>query len=151
MEVDMDNFDEVAPIFEGHLKKASFVAMDLEMSGISLPYERMGPGDLIPHRYQRCKRVVEKYGIAQVGFCLFEEAHKPRNRSSSNGRSPSGSKQSRPSLASSSMMEVDHEGGRDKSPSGSGSRASSLVARPFNFYIFPRPVEDLPTGTWSVL
>ena len=58
MDVDVSNFDEAAESFEKYLKGASFVAMDLEMSGIQIPHARPCMGDTVPEIYRKAKAVV---------------------------------------------------------------------------------------------
>lgn len=54
------------------MKTASYIAIDLEMSGISLPGQKRPPKDDTPEqRYQRLKKIPELYSIIQVGISLF--------------------------------------------------------------------------------
>ena len=95
MDLDCDNYREGEVLFEKHMQTCDFIAMDLEMTGIKMEGEAMGAGDLVPVRYERCKRVVENFGIVQCGLCLFEY-----------------------------------------------DENDELIARPFNFYLFPRSIEE---------
>jgi hypothetical protein len=56
------------------LKTASYVAIDEEMTGISLPGEKRSPKDDTPEqRYQRLKKIPERYSIISVGISLFHK------------------------------------------------------------------------------
>jgi len=79
MDVDTDNFEDALALFEQHLPRAAFVALDLEMTGISGPPDtRSSQGDVPQVQYEKARAVVTRpYNIVQVGICLFEE---PRPR-----------------------------------------------------------------------
>ena len=56
------------------LPTAAFVAIDEEMTGITLPHSSRPPKDHTPsQRYQHLKAVPETYSIIQLGVCLFHE------------------------------------------------------------------------------
>jgi hypothetical protein len=56
------------------LKTASYVAIDEEMTGISLPGEKPPLKDDTPEqRYQRFKKIPERYSIISVGVSLFHK------------------------------------------------------------------------------
>jgi len=56
------------------LKTASYVAIDEEMTGISLPGEKPPLKDDTPEqRYQRFKKIPERYSIISVGISLFHK------------------------------------------------------------------------------
>ena len=60
--------------FLKHLATASYVAIDEEMTGISIPGEKRAPKDDTPEqRYQRLKAVPERYSIISVGVSLFHK------------------------------------------------------------------------------
>lgn len=57
-----------------HLPTAAFVAIDEEMTGISLPGTKRPTKDDTPsQRYKTLKAVPERYGIIQFGVALFHE------------------------------------------------------------------------------
>ena len=70
--------------FIHHLQNASFIAIDEEMSGISLPSsinERKLSKDESPDdRYSMLKMVPERYSIIQLGVCIFEQKRNPSKR-----------------------------------------------------------------------
>ena len=56
------------------LPSAAFVAIDEEMTGITLPNSARPSKDHTPsQRYQHLKAVPEKYSIIQLGICLFHQ------------------------------------------------------------------------------
>lgn len=74
MDVDSDNFEEAYSLLETHLQKASYVAIDLEMTGILFPPDvRTSAGDVPQVRYNKYRLVVDRpLNIVQVGICLYE-------------------------------------------------------------------------------
>ena len=61
--------------FIRNLKDASWIAIDEEMTGISLPHgeaKRLSKDDSPEDRYPSLKPVPERYAIIQLGICLFE-------------------------------------------------------------------------------
>lgn len=107
MEVTKRNFDQVVNEFEALLPTCSFVAIDEEMTGISLFNPATGQvengtkvSDSIQERYAKMKPVAETYRIIQLGVCLFH-----------------------PKQA--------------QSEQGDNSQQVSYEARPYNFYLFP--------------
>eukprot|EP00927_Polykrikos_kofoidii_P078209 TRINITY_DN75053_c0_g1_i1.p1 TRINITY_DN75053_c0_g1~~TRINITY_DN75053_c0_g1_i1.p1 ORF type:complete len:577 (-),score=86.53 TRINITY_DN75053_c0_g1_i1:172-1902(-) len=99
MDVDRDNFEDALVLFEKHLPQATFVSIDLEMTGISgPPATKSSGGDTPTETYAKGRSIVEQpYSIIQVGICLFEE----------NLNTP-----------------------------------GKFDCRPFNVYVFPRPVNE---------
>ncbi|KAG7354656.1 CAF1 family ribonuclease [Nitzschia inconspicua] len=76
IEVTKSNFVEKSNDFIKHLPNASFIAIDEEMTGISLPPNEVTPlskEDSPAHRYSALKRVPERYSIIQLGISLFEQ------------------------------------------------------------------------------
>ncbi|CAE8645075.1 unnamed protein product [Polarella glacialis] len=75
MDVDVDNFEEALALFAEHLPKATFVAVDLEMTGITGPPETQTcAGDVPQVQYSKARKVLaQPLNIVQVGLCLFEE------------------------------------------------------------------------------
>jgi len=75
MDVDADNFEEGFAMLEEHLPRSAFVALDLEMTGITGPADtRVNGGDAPQVQYSKSRAVVTRpYNIVQVGICLFEE------------------------------------------------------------------------------
>ena len=92
-----DNSEAALEAFQTHLQRATFVAMDLEMTGVvGTPETQVCDGDVPQVQYSKACAVVNRpYNIVQVGLCLFEEAS-PRH----------------------------------------------FECRPFNVYVFPRPVDE---------
>eukprot|EP01061_Rhynchopus_euleeides_P003065 TRINITY_DN12358_c0_g1_i1.p1 TRINITY_DN12358_c0_g1~~TRINITY_DN12358_c0_g1_i1.p1 ORF type:complete len:597 (+),score=222.31 TRINITY_DN12358_c0_g1_i1:52-1842(+) len=99
MEVDATNFAEGLLQVQDALSECDFVAVDLEMTGISLPHTRINVGDLTESRYTKYRDIVSAFGIMQVGIACFT--------------------------------------------SGASQAKAPLTAKPFNFYVFPRSIEDL--------
>lgn len=69
------DFLEQSNDFIRHLSNASWVAIDEEMTGISLPHgesKRLSKDDAPEDRYPSLKPVPERYAIIQLGICLFE-------------------------------------------------------------------------------
>ena len=61
--------------FIRHLPNASWIAIDEEMTGISLPHgesRRLSKDDSPADRYSSLRPVPERYAIIQLGICLFE-------------------------------------------------------------------------------
>ena len=76
MNVTKENFLEECQDFLEHLKKAAFVAIDEEMTGISVPTSDgrrpfMPKDDTPEERYLRIKGAAERYSIMQLGVTLF--------------------------------------------------------------------------------
>jgi len=114
------NFVQASEDVLKHLKTASYIAIDLEMSGISLPGQKRPPKDDTPEqRYQRLKKIPELYSIIQVGVSLF---HKNHNYDS----------QRQPQEHGSDTNNIDgSEEARERAPE------PEYIARPYNFYVFP--------------
>jgi poly(A)-specific ribonuclease len=69
------DFLEQSNDFLLHLPGASWIAIDLEMTGIQLPdSKRPGKDETPSERYHTIKQVPEKYSIIQLGVCLFHQA-----------------------------------------------------------------------------
>lgn len=110
MDVDTDNFEEAVAQLEQHLPRATYVAVDLEMTGISGGPDTQGMrGDVPQVRYTKCATVVEQpLQIVQIGLCLFED-----------------------------VSDI----GAVTAPS-----CVEIACRPFNTFIFPRPVVEREVG-----
>jgi len=70
------DFLEQSNDFIHHLQHASWIAIDEEMTGISLPHgesKRLSKQDSPADRYPCMKLVPERYAIIQFGICLFEQ------------------------------------------------------------------------------
>jgi DNA polymerase III epsilon subunit-like protein len=66
------NFVEQSNDLLQHLASAAFVAIDEEMTGISIPGTGRPPKEQAPfQRYSLLKQVPERYAIIQLGICLF--------------------------------------------------------------------------------
>lgn len=60
--------------FIARVPKASWIAIDEEMTGIQLPTGNKISKDETPStRYAHLKQVSERYSIIQLGICLFQE------------------------------------------------------------------------------
>jgi hypothetical protein len=69
------NFLEQSNDLIRRLPAAAWIAVDEEMTGISLPNTKRPSKDDTPAvRYPALKQVSERYSIIQLGICLFEEA-----------------------------------------------------------------------------
>jgi len=63
-------------MFEAAVPSAAFIAIDLEMTGITLnsnPFTKISASDTPDVRYGKMQKVASQYGIAQWGVCLFAE------------------------------------------------------------------------------
>ena len=94
------------------------MAFDEEMTGIRLDNTTEPAwGDKVDQRYLKMKRVTEHFMLMQVGICVFHEEE--IDEMTRKRKNPDGEEQ----------------------PGGEGADSSTpttrLVARPFNFYVFP--------------
>jgi len=72
--VTKDNFIEQSNDLIAHLPSATFIAIDEEMTGISLPGQGRPRRDEPPDQtYAELKKVPERYSIIQLGISLFEK------------------------------------------------------------------------------
>jgi hypothetical protein len=72
-DIDVDNFsEEVIGRIRSDLASAAFVAIDLEMTGISFPNKSENSGDTIGLRYSKVRDIVNAFGIIQVGLAVFQ-------------------------------------------------------------------------------
>lgn len=80
MDVTKENFAEVLPGLEAALEDCEFVAIDFEMTGISLPgnnsSSRSNYGDTPQERYAKMYPISSRYNIVQMGVCVFSKATK---------------------------------------------------------------------------
>jgi len=80
MDVTKETFAEVLPGLEAALQDCEFVAIDFEMSGISLPgnggSSRSNYGDTPQERYAKMYPISSRYKIVQMGVCVFSKATK---------------------------------------------------------------------------
>jgi hypothetical protein len=74
MNVTTDNLDVAVDDFEKHLDAAAFVALDLEMTGISLAAHKESMIDTPSQRYENMRVVASTFKIIQVGLTLFTHA-----------------------------------------------------------------------------
>ena len=72
MNVTKANFDEVADKIESLLPTAAFVAIDEEMTGISME-NHYYMGDTPAKRYEKMREVASWYKIIQFGVAVFHE------------------------------------------------------------------------------
>ena len=74
-DVTKENFVDQSNDLIQRISKAAWIAVDEEMTGISLPgTPRPSKADTPADRYSSLKKVSERYSIIQLGLCLFEEA-----------------------------------------------------------------------------
>ena len=74
MNVTKGNFDKVAEEIEALLPTAAFVAIDQEMTGISMDeHSFYSMGDTAAKRYAKMREVASRYNIIQFGMALFHE------------------------------------------------------------------------------
>ncbi|CAM6066538.1 unnamed protein product [Sphagnum tenellum] len=67
------NFEDAYEQLKGHLQKADFVAIDLEMTGVeSTMWRRNLEMDACETRYQNLKHSAEKFAVWQCGVCPFK-------------------------------------------------------------------------------
>jgi poly(A)-specific ribonuclease len=129
LDVTTQNFDETLPVFEEHLKKAVFVSIDTEFTGLTKPGAEDPTYKDMPYEYYRKKALSAREFIpVQIGVCVFV---KPQDVSD----------QFRVPLAP-QIQEA--------------AERNLLVALPFNFYVFPRQYthnatklpDEKSSGTW---
>jgi poly(A)-specific ribonuclease len=73
-DIDSSNFTStLVADFARTVESADFVALDLEMSGISFPDRTEGPGDTLPYRYRSVREIARTFGIIQLGLSVFEQ------------------------------------------------------------------------------
>mmetsp|Transcript_35305 Transcript_35305/g.85630 ORF Transcript_35305/g.85630 Transcript_35305/m.85630 type:complete len:666 (-) Transcript_35305:2327-4324(-) len=74
-DVTKENFIDQSNDLIQRISGAAWIAVDEEMTGISLPgTPRPSKADTPAVRYPVLKKVSERYSIIQLGLCLFEEA-----------------------------------------------------------------------------
>jgi len=75
------NFIEQSNDFLNHLPTAGFIAIDEEMTGISVgPFQRVPKDDPPSKQYPRLKKAPETYSIIQLGVALFHYTGQPSNQ-----------------------------------------------------------------------
>ena len=72
MDVTKSNFLAVEREFGELLERSEFVALDAEMTGITLPDLKESCFDSPSKSYSTKRKVAETYGLIQIGLCLFE-------------------------------------------------------------------------------
>lgn len=80
MNVTKANFAEAAAELERLLPSAAFVAIDEEMTGITLPGQPERIEDVPASRYPKMRKVASQYSIVQFGVCLFHADESAPNR-----------------------------------------------------------------------
>lgn len=73
MEVNRFNFKEAREIFLEKLEQSSFVAFDLEMTGIRS--EMRNETDLPFENYLKAFNAANRYNVIQMGLCLFVQTN----------------------------------------------------------------------------
>ena len=72
-DIDVDNFnEEIIGRIRSNLASAAFVAIDLEMTGISFPNKSESGADTIGLRYSKVREIVKTFGIIQIGIAVFQ-------------------------------------------------------------------------------
>jgi len=118
MNVDIDNFSAILPQCILDLQESDFLAIDLEMTGIFDSKNVIKLQDSCDTAYKKMRNVVNKFGIIQVGVCCMKkQLCNGEVTSSINGSNFSSS----------------------SSPSSS-SPPIIYACKPYNFYVFPRPI-----------
>lgn len=70
--VTKSNFDTSLADLRGHVRDSDFVAIDLEMTGVtSAPWREMFEFDRFDVRYLKVKDSAEKFAVVQFGVCPF--------------------------------------------------------------------------------
>jgi hypothetical protein len=80
MEATRFNFKEVRQKFLKNLDSASFVAFDLEMTGINS--EKRNKTDLPFENYLKAFNASNRYAVIQMGVCLFKHVNPSKELSS---------------------------------------------------------------------
>lgn len=82
MDVTRQNFHAHLPMLLESISNAAFIAIDLELSGISTRSKNLARGGRaraeawsLQERYQDVKLAAEKYQVLQVGFTCVELLH----------------------------------------------------------------------------
>ncbi len=72
-DIDADNFNQgLVEKFANDVAQASFVSLDLEMTGISFPNAKSENGsDSVAFRYSKIRHVASTFGIIQIGIAVF--------------------------------------------------------------------------------
>lgn len=73
MNVTKENFADAASEIESLLPSAAFVAIDEEMTGISIPGQQERIEDSPARRYAKMRQVASRYRIIQFGVALFHQ------------------------------------------------------------------------------
>mgnify|MGYP000017377075 CR=1 FL=1 len=124
MDVTASNFNSLLPAITDALSTASFVSVDLEMSGITPPKgtPRTHLEDTPQERYEKLKDIPETYAILQLGLTLFHEVRSDDSDSDSS--------------------EDEHNSSYDSQP--------RFKASAYNVYCFPKSGGDSDLLTLSV-
>ncbi|GKD13541.1 poly(A)-specific ribonuclease PARN isoform X1, partial [Tanacetum coccineum] len=70
--VTKSNFESSLADLRGHVRDSDFVAIDLEMTGVtSAPWREMFEFDRFDVRYLKVKDSAEKFAVVQFGVCPF--------------------------------------------------------------------------------
>ncbi|KAL7565338.1 hypothetical protein ACA910_014617 [Epithemia clementina (nom. ined.)] len=148
--VTKSNFIEQSNDFLAHLPTAAFVAVDEEMTGITLPSSnsRRSSKDEPPHlQYQDLKKVPETYSIIQLGISLF---HYTGNRLETVDTGSSMERQAQPADRSSTSAPGNSSTDNSTQPQSNQNSAPSNVehggadwtVRRYNFFSFPGKDSD---------
>jgi poly(A)-specific ribonuclease len=156
MDVNKQNFAASVNEIVALIERSAFAAIDLEMTGISSPLLPETPLCTPEETYLAKRDAAKRYNIIQVGLCLFEEiSDGPTSTSSDNGNSTSDDASAeltmpKPSFLGNTRKNCNVINSADpaaavasKTSSLSTSSSSSsttplrLIARPFNFFVFP--------------
>jgi len=73
-DIDARNFSrDTVEAFRESLASASFVSIDLEMTGISFPSKTENGNDSVPLRYRKIRQVAASFGVIQIGVSIFSK------------------------------------------------------------------------------
>ena len=111
MDVTRANFLEVLPQLETDLEDCEFVAIDFEMTGISLNDRkemRSTYADIPQERYAKMRPVATRFSIVQMGVAIFSSGSKGAGK---------------------------EKGGKGKGK-GKKKESGTLTVKPYNFYTF---------------
>lgn len=73
-DIDARSFSaETVSDFAAAIESASFISVDLEMTGISFPARTENGNDSVPLRYLKIRQVASTFGIIQVGISVFSQ------------------------------------------------------------------------------
>lgn len=138
MDISKSNFAASVNEIVSLIERSSFSAIDLEMTGITSPSLPETALSTPEQAYLAKRDAAKRYNIIQVGLCLFEEVEQQQQQSDADANADLDSS-SPPSASSSrpSFLFPKKKNGTSSPSSSSSATPLRLVARPFNFFVFP--------------